>query len=118
MKDFANLYTLLDRTTSSNDKISAMVAYFTKASPNDAAWAVYFLAGGKPRQIVTTKLLRQLVINASLLPEWLFEESYHAVGDLAETITLILPKQEVTLPGVTLKDTDGLAIWIEKKLLK
>ena len=117
MKAFANLYTLLDRTTSSNDKISAMVAYFTKSSPNDAAWAVYFLAGGKPRQIVTTKLLRQLVINASLLPEWLFEESYHAVGDLAETITLILPKQEVTLPEVILKHTEGLAIWIEQKLL-
>lgn len=112
MKAFANLYTLLDRTTSSNDKLSAMVAYFKQASPNDAAWAVYFLAGGKPRQIVTTKLLRQLAINASQLPEWLFEESYHAVGDLAETITLILPK-----PEVVLDNTEGLAIWIEEKLL-
>ncbi len=117
MKALSNLYTLLDRTTSNNDKISAMVAYFAKASPDDAAWAVYFLAGGKPRQIVTTKLLRQLVINASQLPEWLFEESYHAVGDLAETITMILPKPEVTLQEVTLKDTEGLAIWIEQKLL-
>ena len=62
-----------------------------RAAPEDAAWAVYFLAGGKPRQLVPTKLLRLLAQEAAGLPEWLFDESYEAVGDLAETIALLLP---------------------------
>ncbi len=59
--------------------------------PGDAAWAVYFLAGGKPRQMVPTKRLKALAQQAAGLPEWLFDESYEAVGDLAETIALLLP---------------------------
>ena len=51
-------------------------------APADAAWAVYFLAGGKPRQLVPTKVLKELAREAAGLPEWLFDESYEAVGDL------------------------------------
>jgi DNA ligase-1 len=91
MKAFADLYLRLDATTSSNAKISAMREYFCAAAPADAAWAAYFLAGGKPRQVVPVKVLRQLAREAAQLPEWLFDECYHAVGDLAETIALLLP---------------------------
>lgn len=59
-----------------------------------AAWLVYFLAGGKPRQTVPTRLLRRLALDESGLPEWLVEECYHSVGDLAETLALILPDRE------------------------
>jgi DNA ligase-1 len=52
---------------------------------------VYFLAGGRPRQLVPTRLLRELATALAGLPDWLFEESYQAVGDLAETISLLLP---------------------------
>ena len=62
-----------------------------RGAPGDAAWAVYFLAGGKPRQMVPTKRLKALAQQAAGLPEWLFDESYEAVGDLAETIALLLP---------------------------
>lgn len=110
MKAFANLYTKLDATTSSNAKLAALQDYFTTSSPADAAWAVYFLSGGRPRQLVPTKLLRELTLQASALPEWLFEESYQAVGDLAETMTLLLPESSHT-------SEDGLAIWVEEKLL-
>src|SRR5690606_18591652 len=55
------------------------------------AWAVYFLAGGKPRQLVPVRLLRELARQAAGLPEWLFDECHEAVGDLAETIALLLP---------------------------
>ncbi|HIV73292.1 MAG TPA: ATP-dependent DNA ligase [Candidatus Aquabacterium excrementipullorum] len=110
MKAFATLYRALDATTSSLGKQAALQAYLAQATPRDAAWAVYFLAGGKPRQIVPVKLLRELAQQAAGLPEWLFVECYEAVGDLAETISLLLPPPD--------SPTDlGLATWVEEHLL-
>jgi hypothetical protein len=85
MKAFAELYADLDATTSSNAKLAAMQRYFAQAAPEDAAWAVYFLSGGRPRQLVPVRILRELAVAYSGLSPWLFEESYQAVGDLAET---------------------------------
>ncbi|WPH20122.1 ATP-dependent DNA ligase [Variovorax paradoxus] len=110
MKDFAALYRELDASTSSLAKQAALQRYLREADPADAAWAVYFLAGGKPRQLVPTKLLRLLAQEAAGLPEWLFDESYEAVGDLAETIALLLP------PPTEAHDL-GLARWVEEHLL-
>ena len=91
MKAFAQLFQALDATTAQSAKLAALVAYMRVAPPADAAWATYFLAGGKPRQMVPTKRLKALAQEAAGLPEWLFEESYQAVGDLAETLALLLP---------------------------
>jgi DNA ligase-1 len=110
MKAFSALFAQLDGTTSSNAKLEAMRAYFSVAPPADAAWAVYLLAGGKPRQLVPTRLLREIAAQAAGIPTWLFEESYDSVGDLAETISVLLPDAD--------GDSDeGLAVWIEQKLL-
>jgi DNA ligase-1 len=110
MKAFALLYAELDATTSSNAKLAAMQAYFAQAAPQDAAWAVYFLSGGRPRQLVPVRALRELAVTISGLSTWLFEESYQAVGDLAETISLVLPEAAHS-------SSEGLASWIEDKLL-
>ncbi|MCT4497487.1 ATP-dependent DNA ligase [Pseudomonas sivasensis] len=110
MKAFAELYANLDATTSSNAKLAALQAYFLNAPPEDAAWAVYFLSGGRPRQLVPTRLLRDMATEASGIEPWLFEESYQSVGDLAETISLLLPESTYT-------SEDGLAVWLEEKLL-
>ena len=110
MKAFAELYANLDATTSSNAKLAALQAYVLKAPPEDAAWAVYFLSGGRPRQLVPTRLLRDMATEASGIEPWLFEESYQSVGDLAETISLLLPESTYT-------SEDGLAVWLEEKLL-
>lgn len=91
MKQFAALFQALDATTAQSAKQAALVAYLRVAPAADAAWAVYFLAGGKPRQMVPTKRLKALAQQAAGLPEWLFDESYEAVGDLAETLALLLP---------------------------
>ncbi|MGW8393781.1 ATP-dependent DNA ligase [Pseudoduganella sp. HUAS MS19] len=109
MREFARLYSELDETTSTRRKLEALQAYFGRAAPENAAWAVYFLAGGKPRQAVPVKLLRQYATEYAGLDEWLFDECYHAVGDLAETIAHILPapKQESDV---------GLAQWIEQRI--
>ncbi len=110
MKAFAALYRTLDATTSSLAKQAALQSYLVNAQPADAAWAVYFLAGGKPRQLVPTKVLRALARDAASLPEWLFDESYDAVGDLAETISLLLPPPSQS-------HNLGLAVWMQERLL-
>ena len=110
MKAFADLYARLDASTSSNAKLTALEDYFRATHSNDAAWAVFFLCGGRPRQLVPTKLLRGLATQSSDLPQWLFEECYQAVGDLAETTSLLLPQGEHT-------STEGFATWVEDKLL-
>jgi len=110
MRRFATLYAALDATTSTNEKLEALIAYFSGAEPEDAAWASYFLAGGKPRQSVPTRLMIEFARERAGLPEWLFEESYQSVGDLAETIAHVLPPPE--------RESElGLAQWIEDRVL-
>jgi len=109
MREFARLYAELDETTATNRKLDALKAYFSSAAPENAAWAVYFLAGGKPRQAVPAKLLRQYATEYAGLDEWLFDECYDAVGDLAETIAHILPEPKT-------RSDIGLAVWIEQRI--
>jgi len=110
VKHFTRLFNELDITTSTNAKVEALKNYFAAAPAHDAAWAVYFLSGGKPRQVVATARLRTLACEMAGIEDWLFEECYQAVGDLAETIAHVLP-----LPG-EVSDV-GLAEWVEQRLL-
>ncbi len=110
MKDFAELYRKLDETTSTNRKIDAMVDYFQRAPERDAIWTVSFLIGRKPRQVVPARKLMQWAAELARIPEWLFEASYDVVGDLAETITLLLPGLEGT-------SDRSLHEWVELNLL-
>ncbi|MGD9066794.1 MAG: ATP-dependent DNA ligase, partial [Desulfobacterales bacterium] len=110
MKAFAELYSKLDETTSTNRKIKAMVDYFRCAPEEDAIWSVSFLIGRRPRQVVPTRNLKQWAAELSEVPEWLFAASYDVVGDLAETITLLLP-------GATATSERPLHQWVERNLL-
>jgi DNA ligase-1 len=96
MKAFARLYAELDETTATNEKVAALVAYLKSAPPTDAVWAVHFLSGRRPKRLVGSRKLAAWAAGEADLPEWLFEESYQSVGDLAETITLILPDTGVS----------------------
>jgi DNA ligase-1 len=91
MKAFADLYAALDETNKTSAKVATLTRYFATAAPADAAWAVYFLVGRRPRQVVAPRDLAAWAAEASGIPDWLFEESHHAVGDIAETVWLILP---------------------------
>jgi DNA ligase-1 len=110
MKAFADLYTALDETTRTTEKVRALRDYLGRVSSADAAWAVYFLIGRKPRQVVPMPKLRAWAIEEAGIPDWLFQESYDAVGDIAETIALLLPppRESSDLP---------LAHWVEERLL-
>jgi DNA ligase-1 len=110
MKRFTALYQAIDATTSTTKKVAAMVAYFGDAPAHDAAWAAYFLAGGKPRQVVPTMLLRELACAQAGIAPWLFDESYAVTGDLAEAIAYVLPAPRHA-------DDRGLAAWMEQTIL-
>ena len=110
MRRFAALFAELDASTATTAKVEALKRYFAIAEPADAAWAVYFLAGGKPRQVVPNGVLRSLACARAGIDDWLFDACYQAVGDLAETIAHVLP------PPSSRSDV-GLAVWIEERLL-
>ncbi len=114
MKAFAALFNELDASTSTVHKVDAMQRYFAQAPPADAAWAAYFLAGGKPRQTVPTAVMVNAACEAAAIDAWLFDACYQAVGDLAETIAHVLPLRggDDAAGGAT-----GLAEWIEQRLL-
>ncbi|HEX2191477.1 MAG TPA: ATP-dependent DNA ligase [Longimicrobiaceae bacterium] len=110
MRRFAALYAALDETTRTGEKVAALAAYFREAPPRDAAWAIRFLSGGRPRRLIAAARLRAWAAEAAGVPEWLFEECYDAVGDLAETIALLLPP--AARPG-----DRPLHEWVEDRLL-
>jgi DNA ligase-1 len=110
MKQFARLFSEIDSTTRTTEKVEAMSRYFTVADPADAAWAVWFLSGGRPKRLVPVRLLATWAMEESGISSWLFEESYHAVGDLAETIALLLPENSSSSDA-------SLDEWVRLKLL-
>ena len=114
MRAFSELYEELDTTTSTNLKVAAMVRYFASASPGDAAWAVYILSGRRLKRFIGPALLRRWLVEESALPEWLVEESYTTVGDLAETVALLLENPQSA--AAVVPDLP-LATWIDDRLL-
>ncbi len=110
MKAFAELYAAIDQTTKTNGKIAALTRYLMRAPAEDAAWAVSFLIGRRPKRLLESRKLAEWAIAEAGVPDWLFGECYHAVGDFAETIALLLPpaKASSTLP---------LHVWVEERLL-
>ena len=93
MKRFAKLIEQLDSTNKTNQKVAALTQYFLEAPKEDALWSVALLSHRRPPRPVTTKLMRSWASEITKLPEWLFEESYHIVGDLAETIALLVRQE-------------------------
>ena len=91
VKAFTELYTALDETTKTNAKTDALVRYLQQAVPEDAAWAIWFLSGRRLKLVVPTRKLCEWATREAGVSDWLFDESYFAVGDLAETIALLLP---------------------------
>ena len=96
MKRFAQLFTRIDQTTKTNTKVAALADYLAEAPEDDRLWTVALFSGRRPKRAVTTTRLREWAAERAGLPLWLFEEAYPIVGDLAETIALILPPPKAT----------------------
>jgi len=110
MKAFTELFTALDETNKTSGKLDALRRYFDSAPPADAAWAVYFLSGRRLKRLLPVRRLADWACELSDTPEWLFAECYQTVGDLAETVALLLPapRRSTGKP---------LAAWVEQQLL-
>ena len=140
MEAFARLFETLDRTTSTNAKVAALVEYLHRAPPADAAWALFFLTGRRLLRLLPARLLHEWTLACTQLPEWLVQESYSSVGDYAEAIALLLdasPSRRQDWPALAPQTTPpqaglfeeppptvdarvegvGLADWIEQRLL-
>lgn len=96
MRQFAELVMQLGTSTKTNVKLEALVNYFSVANDKDKVWVIAIFSGRRPKRAVNTTQLATYAVELIGLPFWLFEESYHVVGDLAETITLLLPEKTST----------------------
>jgi len=105
MKAFAALFNGIDQSIKTTIKVKALADYFKVALESDKLWTIALFSGRRPKRAVTTTKLREWAAEASGIPLWLFEESYPVVGDLAETITLVLPPNTTT-------DNRSLSLWI------
>lgn len=94
MKAFAALFTTLDQTTKTSLKTAALAEYFRTAPEGDRIWTIALLSGRRPRRTITTTKLREWAAERADIPLWLFEACYPVVGDLSETIALVLPEPE------------------------
>ena len=104
MRRFTALFGELDASSGTSARVEALAAYFTAADPADAAWALHLLLGKQRRRLITGRRLRQIALEGSALPEWLFDDCYAQVGDTAETIALLWRQLE---PGQDQHAADG-----------
>ncbi|MBT3541357.1 MAG: ATP-dependent DNA ligase, partial [Opitutae bacterium] len=93
MKEFSQLFHDLDEATKTNDRLDHLVKYLTDADPKDSIWVCWFLAGNRIKGAIKTSELRTFASERSGLPQWLLEECHDRVGDLAETISLLIASQ-------------------------
>ncbi len=111
MKRFTELYTALDSTTKTGEKVAALATYFSSAPHEDAAWALFFLSGRRLTRLLPSAVLVEAALVVAKIPGWLLEASFHEVGDFAETLALVLDtgkRESSPLP---------LHAWVEERIL-
>src|ERR1044071_10103839 len=115
MKAFAELITLLGTSTKTNEKLEALSEYFATANDADKVWVIALFSGRRPKRMISSAFLSLWCMEIAELPAWLFEECYHTVGDLGETIALLLPETNTNnSPDKSLSYFLGSFIHLEK----
>ena len=109
MKRFAQLIMILATATKTTVRLNAIQEYFSVAPDDDKVWVIALFTGRRPKRSVNSALLRQMCMDAANIEPWLFEESYHTVGDLAETISLLLPESNIDIKD---KDDHSLSYYL------
>ncbi|MEM9485267.1 MAG: ATP-dependent DNA ligase [Cyanobacteria bacterium P01_F01_bin.116] len=112
MKRFTQLFQAVDGTTSTNEKVAALQRYFHDESAANAVWALYLFLGKTRKRLITSRVLRDIFLQVSDMPEWLFAASYAHVGDSAETIALLLNDTPLPAPTKSFQD-QPLHVWLE-----
>ena len=106
---FADLVSELSSSTKTNEKIQSLVDYFAVAPDADKVWVIAIFSGRRPRRAVNSRLMREWCTEIAKIPEWLFNECYHTVGDLSETLALLLPDVKNNH-----QKTESLSYYLEK----
>lgn len=114
MKQFSQLIKTLDSTNKTNIKVKALADYFLAAPDNDKVWTIAILSHRRPPRPVNTTMLREWASELANIPLWLFEESYHIVGDLAETIALVVPSEKEQTDKSLTQFLEEM-IWLKKQ---
>lgn len=96
MRRFTELFLQLDRTNKTNEKVELLKEYFLLAPDEDKIWALALFTGRRPPRKIKSAQVQEWALELAGIPHWLFRESYGSVGDLAETISLILPEPTET----------------------
>ncbi len=117
MQAFAALFERLDQTTSTNEKIEIMAEFFRRQDAETGAWALFFLSGRKPKQLVGSAKLRQWAQELVRLPDWLIDECYAAVGDTAEMVALMLAAAGYGGKATNSMSALSLGPWMDTRLL-
>src|SRR5688572_16555327 len=104
MKEFAELFLALDRTNKTNEKVELLRNYFMTAPNEDKIWALALFTGRRPSFKINSRQIREWAAQEAHIPVWLFRESYQSVGDLGETISLLLPSNENITEEKSLSD--------------
>lgn len=125
MHHFTQLYIDLDRTNRNSEKLEALRRYFRTAQAADAVWAVYLMTGRKLGRTINSRQMRDWSAELTGLPAWMIDECYHVVGDLSETLSLLLPPPTTdtsppslrSIVETRLKPLGGLAEPDQKKLV-
>ena len=100
---FTNLFLELDRTNKTNEKVELLKAYFLSAPDHDKIWALALFTGRRPPRNLKSSQLHDWSLELAGIPLWLYRECYASVGDMAETISLVLP-QSVSTSNRTLSE--------------
>lgn len=113
MKEFVKLIGKIEQTKSTKEKTAYIQNYFERSEPADAAWALFFLSGKKLKRLIGPSKLLEWCVEALPLPEWIIFEAFSTVGDVAETIALLMvkKKQDSSLNDLKLDE------WIREKIL-
>ncbi|MFN5162198.1 MAG: ATP-dependent DNA ligase, partial [Cyanobacteriota bacterium] len=122
MHRFCRLFQQLDQTTGTTARVQLLRLHFESVgaqAPADAAWGLHCLLGKQRRRLITGRRLRQICLEATALPEWLFDDCQTHVGDSAETIALLwhqlAPASRAPAAGERV-DERSLQHWMEQIL--
>ena len=111
MRLFADLVHRLGTHTKTNEKLAALADYFSRADPKDKVWTIALFSGRRPRRTISPAKLTEWCAGLVGIPLWLFAESYHTVGDLSETIALLIPDDDEKIGNAT---SHSLAWYVER----
>ncbi len=91
MEHFARLFARLDQTNKTTEKLSHR-GLLSRSSNLLQRHGIVLSQWQKLQRVVSSSLLRQWAIEVAEIEPWLFDECYEAVGDLGETISLVVPR--------------------------